>query len=317
MKMLSKNDYREIKGWMHRNARPLEMAVWNLLYENGSREAVIDALSFFQNEDGGFGSGLEPDCWNTESSPYTTLVAAGILRQTGAADEMGPDHPMLEGIFRYLESGVNKTEEGWRFSIPSNEHWPRAPWCSYSEEENRKQAMGISAGLCSFILSCGDRDSSLYQNALEEGERLLQKASVASDFGEMGVGGIFQLIGAFAGGGLACSVDLGALSVRMAQAANRAMERDPEKWSSYTPRPSEFIWSPICPLYKGNEEIVETELDYLIDTRERGGVWDITWSWFALGEQYPEAFALSKNWWKASKAIDKIGFLKSFGRIEE
>lgn len=317
MKMLSKNDYQEIKLWIHRNARPLEMAVWNFFYENGSREAVIDGLAFFQNEDGGFGSGLEPDCWNTESSPYTTLVAAGILRQTGAADDMSPEHPMLKGIFRYLESGVHKTEDGWTFSIPSNDEWPRAPWCTYSEEENRRQAMGITAGLCSFILHCEDRESSLYRKALEEGGRLLEKASATSEFGEMGVGGMFSLIEEFTAGGFACSVDLAGLAARMARTANETMERDPEKWSFYTPRPSEFIWSPLSPLYKGNEEIVETELDYVIDTRERGGVWDITWSWLDLGEKYSEAFALSRNWWKASKAIEKLGFLKRFGRVEE
>ena len=61
---------------------------------------------------------------------------------------------------------------------------------------------------------------------------------------------------------------------------------------------------------------MEAELDYLIDTRNPGGVWNITWTWFDLGEVYPKEFAVSENWWMASKAIEKMRFLRAFGRIE-
>ena len=61
---------------------------------------------------------------------------------------------------------------------------------------------------------------------------------------------------------------------------------------------------------------METELDYLIDTRNPGGVWNITWTWFDLGEIYPKEFAVSENWWMSSKAIEKMRFLRAFGRIE-
>ena len=113
MKVLNKNDYQEIRTWIHRNARELELSVWNYFFENGSREAVIDALSYYQNEDGGFGHAVEPDGWNPESSPYATLVVTGILRRTGAADAMGAGHPMMQGIFRYLESGAGCDVNGW------------------------------------------------------------------------------------------------------------------------------------------------------------------------------------------------------------
>lgn len=96
----------QIRRWIHRNARQLELSVWNYFFENGSWEAVIDALSYYQNEDGGFGNAVEPDGWNPESSTYAAMVVTGILRRTGAADSMGADHPMIQGIFRYLESGA-------------------------------------------------------------------------------------------------------------------------------------------------------------------------------------------------------------------
>ena len=316
MKVLNKNDYQEIRTWIHRNARQLELSVWNYFFENGSREAVIDALSYYQNEDGGFGHAVEPDGWNPESSPYATLVVTGILRRTGAADAMGAGHPMMQGIFRYLESDAGRDENGWLFSVPSNDDWPRAPWWSYNEAENQLQSMGITAGLCAFILHYGKTETAVYQTALEYTAGILGKAADAEDFGEMGAGGVCMLLGEVMMSGLNTSFPCEGLMGKMAEVINRSIERNTEKWAGYTPRPSEFIWAPDSPFYKGNEEIVEKELVYLIDTRKPGGVWDITWTWFALGEKYPKEFAVSENWWKASKAIEKLEFLRSFGRVK-
>lgn len=318
MKMLMQKEYQEIRMWMHRNARPLEMAVWNYFFEGGARDEIADALAYYQNDDGGFGNGVEPDCWNAESSPYATLTAIVLLRETGFVEEAGTEHPMIQGIFRFLESGKHSDENGWFFGIPSNDTYPRAPWHSYDEERNREEGMGVTAALSAFILHYGKRDSELFARAAGYSERILKAVSDADGFGDMGVGGVVILLTDILQCGLTelfDGIDFKSISARMMEVANCSMERDPRRWEAYTPRPSEFIGSPDAPLYRGNEEIVETELDYLIDTRIPGGVWNITWTWFALGDRYPKEFAISENWWMASKAIEKVRFLKNFGRI--
>lgn len=315
MKMLDKTSWKEVCTWIHRNARPVDMALWRFYFENGSKEAVVDALSYYQNEDGGFGNGVEPDCWNQESSPYATLHAIGLLRRIGFLETAGMSHPMLQGIVRYLESGVHTNEDGWLFTIPSNDKYPHAPWWTYGEEINRVQSMGVTAGLCAFLLRYGDSESAAYQRAFHYADKILKKAAALEEFGEMGAGAICMLLADIQERGLTSSFECGGLKERMKEVVNRTIERDPEKWSLYTPRPSDFIWSPDSPFYKGNEEIVEKELDYLIDTRNSGGVWNITWTWFNLGEKYQKEFAVSENWWMAVIAIAKTGFLKSFGRI--
>jgi hypothetical protein len=47
---------------------------------------VIAALRHYQNPDGGFGNALEPDNWNKDSSPYTTLYATNALEGIGFCD---------------------------------------------------------------------------------------------------------------------------------------------------------------------------------------------------------------------------------------
>ena len=47
--------YNEIKTWMYRNARHVELCLWQYFFEDGDKKAVADALLSYQNEDGGFG----------------------------------------------------------------------------------------------------------------------------------------------------------------------------------------------------------------------------------------------------------------------
>ena len=93
-----------------------------------------------------------------------------------------------------------------------------------------------------------------------------------------------------------------------------AIERDVSKWAQYCKRPSDFIQSPDSPYYAANEEIMNAELDYLIETRPDDGVWGIMWSYF---DAYPKEYSLAENWWKADRAVSTIRLLKNFGRLEQ
>jgi hypothetical protein len=92
--------------------------------------------------------------------------------------------------------------------------------------------------------------------------------------------------------------------------------RDVPQWAHYGVRPSQFIDSPGSPFYAGNEDIVNQELDYLIETKPDRGVWGITWHWHGNQEKYGKEFAISENWWKASGATAKLKFLRAFDRLE-
>lgn len=194
MKTIEQNAYQEINTWMHRNARELELALWNFCFENGSVEAVAEALAYYQNEEGGFGNTVEPDCWNPESTPYSTMIAIGVLRKIGFFETAGIEHPMVQRGLNYLDSGMHSDENGWHFSVPSNDVYAHAPWWTFSEEMNKVQDMGITAALCSFILHYADRESDLFKKAVDYTKKILKKARELEDFGEMGAGGICGLL---------------------------------------------------------------------------------------------------------------------------
>ena len=67
--------------WIKRNARPLETARWEYIFEGASSDRVMKYLSAFQNEDGGFGHGIEPDFWLPHSSPMAIWAAGQVKNE--------------------------------------------------------------------------------------------------------------------------------------------------------------------------------------------------------------------------------------------
>lgn len=314
MKKLSMGDYQEIRSWMYRNARQVELAVWQYCFENGDADSVLSALSFYQNDDGGFGHALEPDSWNPNSSPYTTLAAINILKSINFTDVW---HPMLQGIFMFLESGKYCSESGWYFNIPSNNDYAHAPWWTYNIEGNAVEGIGVTAEIVCFIFRFADEKSGLYQKALKFADDLIEKLKKPGKYGDMGIGGYCILLDTINQGKLTGRFDCDFITEALTRLVSGSIERDNTKWAFYSVRPSDYITSPESIFYRGNEEIVDTELDYLIETRPELGVWGITWSWFENNERYAKEFTISENWWRANKAIQKVRFLKSFGRLDE
>lgn len=312
MKLIDSNSYEEIRTWIYRNARPIELSLWQYFFEQGSQDAVIKALSFYQNEDGGFGNALEADNWNPNSSAYTTAYAINILEQINFHDM---SHPIMQGIVRFLESKVHFAENMWAFSIPTNDNYPHAPWWTYNEEANKTESIGITAALASFIIKNVEPDSDLYQTAILAIEQLIEILTTQTAFGDMGIGGYFKLLDAIQQANLTLQFDYSSLLEKIKTLINNSIEKDIAKWEIYGVRPSNYIDSPNSIFYQDNKEIVEQELDYLITTRPKDNVWNITWSWFDNNEKYPNEFAISENWWKAEKAIEKLLFLRNFNRL--
>ena len=161
----------DVSAWMYRNARQLELCLWQHFFEDGEKEAVVAALMKYQNEDGGFGHALEADNWNPNSTPTTTQYALRVLKQI---DFFDMSHPIYQGIWKYLNSEKDLHEYGWSFTVASTENYPHAPWWNYSEESNQKEYFGVTADLTAFILEYGDSKSSLYQKAQDLAKELCQ-----------------------------------------------------------------------------------------------------------------------------------------------
>lgn len=107
------------KLFLYENARLLDRRRYEFFFEGGSEEAVIAALRAYQNPDGGFGSGIEPDM----RCPYSQPVATELVM-----DEIGCFAPdVLDGIIRYLR-GITLPDGGLPFVFKSAGEYTHAPW---------------------------------------------------------------------------------------------------------------------------------------------------------------------------------------------
>lgn len=303
--------YNNVRSWMYKNARHIDLCLWRYFFENGEKESILVALMNYQNEDGGFGHALEADNWNPNSSPITTQYALNMLRNIEFKDM---SHPIYQGIWRYLNSGKDLLDYGWRFTIPSNEEYPHAPWWNYSEERNRKEYFGVTADFTAFILKFGEKDTSLYKKALGFMEDLIKLLMLETEYGDMGIEGYITLVDTVKELEL-MKFDSDELTHKLALKIKNSIEYDSKKWSCYGVLPSNFIKSPNSIFYQENSEIVKKELEFLLDTKPENDVWGITWTWFDNMEKYEKEFAISENWWKGYKAVEKMLFLRNFGKI--
>ena len=300
--------YHEVRSWMLRNARHVELALWQCHFEGGNPRDVADALLAYQNEDGGFGHALEPDCWNPGSTPVATWTAIKYMLAVGFDDMT---HPAYQGVWKYLASGKDREDYGWRFSVPENDRWPRAPWWSYGEQNNRDNYANVTVGLTAFILKYG-RDDALRAVAEKLAVQLVALLTEKSAAGDALEGYDF-LLDAMAHCGMEVSEEIRNV---VHKRQNAAIGRDPAQWKGYVPRPSRFIHGKDSPLYPGNEAIVQQEVAYLKETRQPGGVWPITWTWFDMMPQYGAKFAISERWWQGLVAIENMLFLRAFDKGE-
>ncbi|WP_040950503.1 hypothetical protein [Gorillibacterium massiliense] len=308
MQKLSRQAFEEIRRWMYRNARPLELARWQVYFEDGNVDSVLRALTAFQNEDGGFGHAIDCDNLNPNSTPYNAGVAIGIFRELGIYD---PHHPLVSKTLAYLDNTPFFSEKGWPFTIPSNGDYPHAPWWTYSEENNAENLYHVTGGLVGYILHCGDKMSRLYQKALSVADGMMDDLRQKDMMEVHDVNAYCILLHDIQAAELADRFDIAYLTERLRVMVNAAIERDPAKWPFYSMRPSTYIDSAESMFYPGNEEVVSEELDYILSTRHDGGVWDITWTW----GDHPKEFAISERWWQGFWAIRNLLILKSYDRL--
>jgi hypothetical protein len=294
----------KIRNWIYRNARPLDLTRWQYHFENGSREAVLVALSEYQNEDGGFGHALEADSWNPNSSPIQTYAAIEILKEI---DFTQKGHPMIQGILKYLDSGADFSGGIWLNTVTSNNDYPHAPWWHTQSVSTSHDNYNPTAGLIGFVLYFADCSSELYQKCLQIATKAINYLLQAE---QMDMHTIMCFISLMDYCKLSQGIDLLPLDPmqdKLKSLVSNSITKDTSVWAtSYICKPSRFFNTKDSFFYEDNKEIAMYECSFIQSSRNMEGIWDITWEW----TDYPEEWAVSKNWWKGDLVIKNMLFVK-------
>lgn len=296
-------DIKSAQRFIYQNARPLDLARWQYLFENGSQENVLNVLASYQNEDGGFGHALEADCWNPNSSPLQTWAATEIIREINLKQKA---HPIIQGILRYLENTNCFDGHYWLNTIPSNDSHPHAPWWNYvpAQEINYNP----TASMVGFILCYENPESRLYRTA----QTLLKEAyayfKANCPMESMHTASCFVELYEYLFDCESTEIDLNEFERLLKIQIKHILTTDTSVWATeYVCKPSSFIHSQSSRFYEENKELCDFECRFISETQESDGTWAVTWDWGC----YPEQWHISKNWWKSDLIIKNMKFYRN------
>jgi hypothetical protein len=294
--------YEKALHFLSTQARPLEAALYRYHFEGGSDEAVYSALAAYQNADGGFGRGLEPDIRLAGSSVIATTVAFQHLRRLGAP----ADHPLVVSGAGYLVRTFNAERVLWIPAPPEVSDAPHAPWWFFAGVEGflpdnpRVEIMG-------YMYDYPDHFPAAIRDALEAA--LVIRAGELPPEIEMH--------------DLLCYLRLlrtKALPDRMRDGLTPAIDRavaatvseDPAEWGGYKLTPLAVVEGPDDLYAEKLAGGIEADLDQRITNAPANGVWSPPWSW---GEMHPGAWAEAEREWSGALTLNTLMTLKRFGRL--
>jgi len=125
---LSKERFKAAQAFVEKVGRPLDREVLRHRLAGGPGDGVIAAVRRYQNFDGGFGHGLEPDIRSPASSAIATSL--GLRRLAGAGADA--THPAVVGAMRWLGTSIDEEQGVWPIIGPDVSLGPHAPWWSWS-----------------------------------------------------------------------------------------------------------------------------------------------------------------------------------------
>ena len=306
MKNLSQAAFRRAKTFVMEQGRDLDRALLAFHFEDGTADHVLTALAAYQNDDGGFGHGLEPDLRTPSSSVIATTVAFQNFRSL----RVPADHPMVRRGIAFLLETYDESRQVWPIIPPEVEDAPHAPWWDYASSEAgfggflvnpRVEIVGYLHDYCGIVPA--DLLDRLTAAVFEHLESLPDEVEMHD---------------------IMCFVSLAETAAlpesyreriwaKLARAAEHGVAREPEELTGYVLKPLYLVSSPDSRLATGLADEVAMNLDFEIEQQGEDGAWSPNFSW---GDQHPEAWEVAKREWQARMTLKNLRVLRDFGRIE-
>ncbi len=307
MLTMNHESFAAARAYIMNHGRPVDQARFAYHFENGDSMPVVRALATYQNDDGGFGHGLEPDLRTPASSVIATSTGLAILREVNAA----AGEPVVADAIRYLLYVYDPGIGVWPIVPAAVEDAPHAPWWTYADSEvnfgrflvNPRAALaghlyhfspgqeilaGVSRSLLAHMDTIPDDDMGMHD--LLAFLELAEADNVPPDQRQKVVD-------------------------KVRRAARHVVASDPAQWTDYALRPLQVAPTPDSLLAADiDRAAIDANLDYEIERQSADGVWDLTWSWDFVDAA---AWAQAEKDWKGHHAVNTLRTLSAYGRLAQ
>ena len=306
MKRLSQAAFQRAKAFVSEQGRDLDRALLAYHFEDGTIDNVLAALADYQNDDGGFGHGLEPDL----RTPASSVIATTVAFQNFRSLRVPADHPLVRRGIEYLLDSYDASRQVWPIIPPQVEDAPHAPWWDYASSE---------AGFGGFLVNPRVEIVGYLHDYRSDVPHEMLNTLTTAVFDHLD-----SLPDEIEMHDIICYVSLAETEslpksyrdrvwAKLSKAAAHGVAREPEQLTGYVLKPLYLVSSPDSPLAAGLADEVAMNLDFEIDQQGEDGAWSPNFSW---GDQHPEAWEVAKREWQARMTLKNLRVLRDFGRIE-
>lgn len=309
--ILIKEVFEEVEKSIFQYARPLEMSLFNFHFKGESSSLIINELKKFQNDDGGFGHGLESDFRLPDSSPMATSIALRILSEienSQSGTEKNNAEKMIKEAILYLENAFDSNRNGWFVATRKINDFPHAPWWNYDEEINMtlidRSWGNPSAEILAYLYKYKEFVKKLdLEDLLEYAVSNIENKKEYDSEHE-----IFCYIKLYEN---APENLKGRLEKAISDAISQLIEYDIEKWNDYLPMPLDFVSSVEGNRFGIVESKIEDNLHFFIKELNEKHMIKPPWGTSFYEGDLKEAY----NEWIGLLSLKALIILENFNKI--
>lgn len=297
--MLIKQQLQQIENWLTKNARPVEVAKWNLMFGKGTVEDLVSEMIKYQNPDGGFGNGFESDILTPESAAIPSAEAIFTAQDYGL--DLTAD--WAKKLMGWFVNTAADTPSFWEAVPPSLEDYPHPPWWSYHPDtEFTSNPCAVAASV--LLLFGTDSQRTLGEEVAKRCVDFILRDENYWDHDTYCLQRLFLVL-------------TEKQSPLITQKVIEAMEQrilksvctDSRKWTEYVAQPLDLVNSPDSCWYGLLADDIPGNLDYWERTLTTDGYWPPNFNW---GVDTEVSRAAIKNW-LGYFAVKRVKILNSFG----
>jgi len=261
-----------------------------------SNQNVLAALAHYQNADGGFGHGLEPDLRTKRSTVIATTVALQILESVS-----GQTSPMANDAIQYLISHFH--QDSWEPIHAEANDAPHAPWWRYEAPTEQGFRANPTAEVLRYLFNHRAMSAQL--------PRLLAQAVEYIKSTPLEMHEFLCFIRLYESQALTKPDRMDLLPYLLSN-GYRLVNVEPRDWEEYCLTPLDVVTHAGSVFAEFFADSIDTNFDFLREQQQEDGSWCPNWSWAG---QFPATWKRAKTEIKAELTLKNLQQFAAFKRL--
>ena len=305
-KFLNQEVFEKASNFVLSSSRALERKIYEYYFNGDDPVEPSLELKNYQNSDGGFGHGLEPDIRLPYSTPIATKTALQRFDLIDSSNQVAEE--IITGAMGYLENVFQEGENRWYSVSREVNSYPHAPWWHYDDETGKTPidefwgnptaeilAYGLKYGFSDGFDTEGMVEMAL--NNFDEREKFESEHEVYCYLK------LYEVLPA---------KQAEKLEDQLTKAVGRLVKTDPASWDDYVPKPLDFVKGPEAPRFGISDSDLEENLNFLVERLVQNEVIEPAWEWGQFDSEWERA----KIEWTGVLTLEALATLKKFDRID-